>query len=430
LTVVSVGVVSLVPVAVAGGGSPAARGELQGLSRPGSASAPAQALAAAIGNDMPWWSPDGRRIAFVGFRDGRVGDIFTVAPDGRGERRLTTSREHEDMPRWSPDGTKIAFVRHTGGALINFHIFVMNADGSGQTQVTRDGAPNFAPTWSPDGSKIAFVSQRDQSSEIYVMNADGTEQTRLTQRIALPTGLAAANDSPDWSPDGSRIAFASNRSDLVAWRLYTMRPDGTDVRPLTQNPVPWHNERRPAWSRDGSKVAYVSGPGRIPPVTNSEIFVVDADGSNDRRLTRTDEADVTPSWSPDGRLVFARQFGMLRPEIYILPAGRGAERKLTGGSLKFGRLTTVPARPRAGRPFTVDLEVTPSLTGSRRYADVACYAAVGNTLLDVALGTVVKGKLRCTFIVPRRYKGKRLLYTAAVRFGHSQVSRSATVPIG
>jgi Tol biopolymer transport system component len=410
LTVVSLGVVCLAPAA---------------------SSAPAQALAVSIGHDMPSWSPDGR-IAFVGFRNGRVGDIFTMRPDGRGERQLTSTPQHEDMPRWSPDGSKIAFVRHTGGALINFQIFVMNADGSGQTQVTQDSPPNFAPAWSPDGSKLVFVSQRDQSSQIYVMNADGTDQRRLTEPVRLPTGFNfVANDSPDWSPDGSKIAFASNRSELLAWRLYTMNPDGSDVQPLTKNPTPWHNERRPAWSRDGSKVAYVSGPGRDIPVTNAEIYVTDADGSNERRLTRSDEAESSPSWSADGnRVVYARSLGILRPEIYVATGAGAQVRKLTGGTMKFAGVSTFPPQPVAGRNFTVELAVTPLLTGVRKHADVACYAAVGTTLLDVVLGTVVKGKLRCTFVVLRRYKGRKLLYSAAVRFGHTTVSRAREVPIG
>jgi hypothetical protein len=77
----------------------------------------------------------------------------------------------------------------------------------------------------------------------------------------------------------------------------------------------------------------------------------------------------------------------------------------------------------------VDLAVAPSLTGSRRYADVACHAAVGKTPLELALGTVVKGRLRCTWRVPRAHTGKQLTYLASAVFGHSQVTRVSRAPI-
>ena len=194
--------------------------------------------------------------------------------------------------------------------------------------------------------------------------------------------------------------------------------------------MPWHNERRPVWSRDGLQVAYVSGPGRDLPLTNSEIYVVDADGSDERRLTRSDQGETSPSWSPDGsRLAVARGFGTLRPELYVVPVLSGTARKVTGGTMRFVRLTTTPARPRAGKRFTVDLAVTPSLTGSRRYADIDCQAAVGRTLLDVADATVVNGRLRCSWLVPRTHRGKRLTYLASASFGHSQVFRLSKAPI-
>ena len=83
----------------------------------------------------------------------------------------------------------------------------MNADGSGPTRLTNNAAADVEPAWSPDGSRIAFASTRDGNFEIYVMNADGSNQTRLTNN-------AAADDQPAWSPDGTRIAFKSNRDGI------------------------------------------------------------------------------------------------------------------------------------------------------------------------------------------------------------------------
>jgi Tol biopolymer transport system component len=391
---------------------------------PAAAGAGGSAQAIAVGNDMPSWSPNGDRIAFVSFRKGRLGDIFSVNPAGRGERRLTTTAAHEDMPRWSPDGTKIAFVRHTGGAAINFHIFVMNADGTGQTQITRDGAPNFAPAWSPDGKRIVFVSTRDSATtganpEIYVMNADGSGQTRLTNR-------PGPDDSPDWSPDGQWIAFSSNRSPIGTHRIYAMRPDGRDVRPLTNHPVEWHNELRPSWSPDGQTVAFLSE--RDPPVGNTELYFVDADGNRSRRVTRNDFRDDSPTWSPDGRrLALSRGPGAFRPELYVIPAEGGSSRKITGVNLRFVRLSRSSPRPRAGQFFTLELTVRPALDHT---ADIGCYAAVGKRILEVEFGGVLKGRLRCAWAVPKGVKGKRVYGFVGVRAGGTRVTRNFSLRIG
>src|SRR5437667_6655635 len=163
--------------------------------------------------------------------------------DGSGQTRLTVNTASDRLaplnPAWSPDGTKIAFSTNRDG---NYEIYTMNADGSGPTRLTSNAADDASPTWSHDGTKIAFVRYLGGGNyEIYVLDADlchectGTGPTNLSQS-------ASADLEPAWSPDGTKIVFASNRDGN--YELYTINPDGTGVTRLTRNTV---SDREPSW---------------------------------------------------------------------------------------------------------------------------------------------------------------------------------------
>jgi len=235
----------------------------------------------------PAWSPDGTKIAFVSNRDGNF-EIYVMNANGSNQRNLTRHPDHDWDPAWSPDGTKIAFTSHRDG---NFEIYVMNADGSNQRNLTRHPDYDGGPAWSPDGTKIAFRSTRDRTKwnreiyvlncEIYVMNADGTSQRNLTNHPAQDV-------YPAWSPDGTKIAFRSNRDGN--FEIYVMNADGSNPRNLTRHPA---RDEYPAWSPDGTKIAFMSWRDG-----NREIYVMNADGSNPRNLTRHPAHDSDSAWSP------------------------------------------------------------------------------------------------------------------------------------
>jgi Tol biopolymer transport system component len=209
---------------------------------------------------------------------------------------------------------RIAFVSNRDAN--DLEIYAVNSDGTGLTNLTKSLGADDSPAWSPDGSKLAFRSYRDGNWEIYVMNADGTGPTRLTTD---PTD----DEQPVWSPDGSRIAFVSWRSG--ASEVYVMGADGSGQTRLTW--WPGGGPEHPTWSADGSKVAFESW---------GDIYVADAVAAGQpvpvpTNLTNTapPNDEIEPVWSPDGTKIAYRCCDDDDWEIYSMNPDGTAQANLT-----------------------------------------------------------------------------------------------------
>jgi serine/threonine protein kinase len=209
-------------------------------------------------------------------------------------------------------GDRIAFASGKG----SLQICVMNADGSGQRCLTNNGSLNESPAWSPDGTRLAFHSWQDGDADVYRMNADGTE-------LKILTNHPDADGSPSWSTDGNevdRIVFDSNRDGNM--EIYVMDADGSGATNLTNHPE--GSDQQPAWSPVEERIAFMSDRDG-----DREIYVMNADGSNQTRLTNQEGDDQSPAWSPDGKLIafFSERDG--NNEIYVMNADGSGVRRLT-----------------------------------------------------------------------------------------------------
>ena len=243
-------------------------------------------------------SPDGRKIAFESLREGCPG-IWGMNVDGSDIRKLSIGEYQatrcNHFPTWSRDGSRIAFVTSREG---KWSMYVMNADGTNPRNVAPsldDAGGFFSPaTWSPDG-RLAFEVRSNQATpQAYVVNSDGTNPGFLFGR----TG----DHSPSWSPDGSKVAFIRNTG--TGSSLFVMNADGSNVRRLTDHPgqdVFWWGffpNDYDRWSPDGRRIVFSN------VIDNrAELRVVDADGTNNVRLT-TYNAEFN-GWAPDGRVTFS-----------------------------------------------------------------------------------------------------------------------------
>ncbi len=235
----------------------------------------------------PTYSPDGSRIAFESNKNGKW-DIYVANIDGSRLTNITHNVADNIMPAWSPDGRYIAFISTWDGGS---NVYIMPGNGGDVQQLTFDSANvvNASPVWSPDSQELAYSSDRTGDDEVFIHNIGGNTDINLTNTTSTGEFL------PSWSPDGQRIAFT--RTGDGNTDIFVVKVDGTGLTRLTTNPaIDW----MPVWSPDGQRIAFVSlRDGNFLDVNSGgELFIMNADGSAQTRITEGAHSHTPPTWKP------------------------------------------------------------------------------------------------------------------------------------
>jgi TolB protein len=250
------------------------------------------------------------KLAFTSDRDGEritgpvgaraISNIYISDYDGANQRRITVTKSLDLAPNWSPDRKALAYFSYRTG----YQDIIVAYLEQGRYTTPAAGTPekqNYLPVFSPDGTKIAFTSNRDGNDEIYIMNTDGSGVRRLTNHPEIDV-------TPTWSPAGNQIAFTSNRSGTP--QIWIVNVDGSGVQQITRES--WCD--RATWSpAPYNEIAYASRSGG-----GFDLRIFDFATRSTRTITDGIGTSEQPTFSPNGRHIAFNSSRAGKEQIFVI----------------------------------------------------------------------------------------------------------------
>lgn len=266
----------------------------------------------------PAVSPDGAWVAFSSNRDGTP-QIYVVRADGSGERQVTRSAPPKAGLRWSTDGRQLQYTTFSANQT---HLFSVDLDGANEHEWLM--VPGRDPQLSPDGRRVVYAAGSYTATELMVADVvDGAvKNARRINDAAVPIAWNAK-----WSPDGTRLAFTGRAPGTAQLQVWIMDSDGTNAGALTAMPPDEGGAQVPSWSPDGRTLAFQTNA----PNGSASIWLIDVRTKSATKVLSHSETflDETPKWFPDGRRLTFQSTRTGRMEVWVVNADGSNLKQLT-----------------------------------------------------------------------------------------------------
>lgn len=271
------------------------------------------------GDSYPAFSPNGKTLAFIRSSSRATTDLYLLSLDGGALRRLTFDSTSILGLAWTSDGREIVFASTRGGSI--YSLWRIPATGGTPERLPTIGQGVISPAISRQGNHLAYTQTLD---DLNIWRVEWDAAGRAGAATSLISSTLDDN-GPDYSPDGRKVVFASNRSG--GFGIWICDRDGANPAQLIDRGP--HLTGTPRWSPDGRWIAFDSRSNDAGREGNADIYVISVEGGQPRRLTSEPAEDVAPSWSRDGKWIY---FGSTRSgnmQIWKVPAEGGQATQVT-----------------------------------------------------------------------------------------------------